>query len=71
MKNMPSSDHIESTNLGWKFIFIVAALTTVFFTFLYLAMTSKPDYMLKPKEVTQQQNPPSSTPPKTEKDLPK
>ncbi|WP_151825405.1 hypothetical protein [Acinetobacter bereziniae] len=45
MKNTPSSDDLESTALGWKFIVIVGILTSIFFTFLYLAMSSEPDYM--------------------------
>ncbi len=45
MKNNSSSDHIKSTTLGWKFVALVAGITAIFFTFLYLAMSSEPDYM--------------------------
>ena len=45
MKNNPSSDDLVSTTLGWKFVALVAVITTIFFTFLYLAMSSEPDYM--------------------------
>ncbi|TCB34910.1 hypothetical protein E0H82_09565 [Acinetobacter sp. ANC 4910] len=45
MKNTSSSNDTESTVLGWKFIVIVGAITTIFFTFLYLAMSSDPEYM--------------------------
>ena len=45
MKKNSSSDHTESTTLGWKFVAIVAVLTSIFFTCLYLAMSSEPDYM--------------------------
>lgn len=49
MQNNSSSDDLKkSTTLGWKFVAIVAVITTIFFTFLYLAMTSKPDYMQNP-----------------------
>jgi hypothetical protein len=41
----PSSNDTESTVLGWKFIIIVGIITTIFFSFLYLAMSSDPDYM--------------------------
>ncbi|AUX87259.1 hypothetical protein ACUM6W_08810 [Acinetobacter tandoii] len=40
-----SSNDTESTVLGWKFIVIVGIITTIFFSFLYLAMSSDPDYM--------------------------
>ena len=55
-KNSSSNDH-ASTTLGWKFVAIVAGVTTIFFTFLYLAMSSEPDYMPNrpPKVVTQPQ----------------
>ncbi len=68
MKNNSSSDDLESTTLGWKFVAIVAVITTIFFTFLYLAMTSDPDYMpnRKPKVIIQQ-DVPASTPHPTEK----
>jgi len=33
MKNNSSSDDLESTTLGWKFIAIVAVITSIFFTF--------------------------------------
>lgn len=45
MKNNHSSDDSKSTILGWKFVAIVAFITSIFFTFLYLAMSSEPDYM--------------------------
>jgi len=45
MSKSSSGNDSESTALGWKFIIIVAAITTIFFTFLYLAMSSEPDYM--------------------------
>lgn len=45
MSKSSSGNDAESTALGWKFIIIVAAITTIFFTFLYLAMSSEPDYM--------------------------
>ena len=59
MKKNSSSDDLESTTLGWKFIAIVAVITSIFFTFLYLAMSSEPDYMpnRKPKVTTQQDAP--------------
>ena len=59
MKKNSSSDDLESTTLGWKFIAIVAVITSIFFTFLYLAMSSEPDYMpnRKPKVATQQDVP--------------
>ena len=68
MKKNSSSDDLQSTTLGWKFVAIVAAITTIFFTFLYLAMSSEPDYMpnRKPK-VTIQQDAPASTPHPVEK----
>ncbi|CAD9194038.1 hypothetical protein F7P73_12310 [Acinetobacter bohemicus] len=68
MKKNSSSDDLQSTTLGWKFVAIVAAITTIFFTFLYLAMSSEPDYMpnRKPK-VTIQQDAPASTPQPVEK----
>ena len=50
MKNTPSSDDLESTALSWKFIVIVGILTSIFFTFLYLAMSSEPDYMPSQKQ---------------------
>ena len=57
-----SSDHIKSTKLGWKFVVIVGALTTLFFTGLYSAMTYEPDYMIekRQKAKSQQQEPTSS-----------
>ncbi len=45
MKKTSSSNDSKSTILGWKFITIVAVLTSIFFTFLYFAMSSEPDYM--------------------------
>lgn len=62
MQNKPSSDEIESSALGWKFVVIVAGITTIFFTFLYLAMSIEPDYMpnREPKVSTQQSMPASS-----------
>lgn len=65
MKRTSSSTDSESTILGWKFIAIVGTLTTIFFTFLYLAMSNEPDYMpnRKPKVVTQQTTPTELTPP--------
>ncbi|MBJ9986328.1 hypothetical protein IAE19_12885 [Acinetobacter sp. S40] len=45
MSKSSSGNDSESTALGWKFIIIVAGITTIFFTFLYLAMSSEPDYM--------------------------
>lgn len=59
MKNNHTSNDSESTTLGWKFIAIVAVITTIFFTFLYLAMSSEPDYMpnREPKAVNQQEAP--------------
>ena len=45
MKKNSPSDHTQSTALGWKFVAIVAVLTSIFFSFLYLAMSSEPDYM--------------------------
>ncbi len=68
MKKNSSSDDLQSTTLGWKFVAIVAAITTIFFTFLYLAMSSEPDYMpnRKPK-VTIQQDAPARTPQPVEK----
>ena len=68
MKKNSSSDDLQSTTLGWKFVAIVAAITTIFLTFLYLAMSSEPDYMpnRKPK-VTIQQDAPASTPQPVEK----
>lgn len=50
MKNNHTSNDLESTALGWKFIAIVAVLTSIFFTFLYLAMSSEPDYMPSHKQ---------------------
>lgn len=49
MSRKHNSDDSESVVLGWKFIAIVSVLTTIFFTFLYLAMSSKPDYMIQHK----------------------
>lgn len=62
MKKNSSSDDLKSSTLGWKFIAIVAVITSIFFTFLYLAMSSEPDYMpnRKPK-VTTEQNAPADT----------
>jgi hypothetical protein len=62
MQNKPSSDEIESSALGWKFVAIVAGITTIFFTFLYLAMSVEPDYMpnREPKIINQQSMPVSS-----------
>ena len=40
-----NSNDSESTVLGWKFVAIVAVITTIFFTCLYLAMSDEPDYM--------------------------
>ena len=59
MKNNSSSDDSASTTLGWKFVAIVAAITTIFFTFLYLAMSSEPDYMpnRKPKIISHKEVP--------------
>lgn len=45
MQNKSSSNDTESTVLGWKFVAIVAGITAIFFTFLYLAMSHDPDYM--------------------------
>jgi hypothetical protein len=55
MKNTSTSNDTESTVLGWKFIAIVGIITTIFFTFLYLAMSSDPEYMpnREPKVATQ------------------
>lgn len=55
MKNDHSSNDFESTTLGWKFVAIVAGITAIFFTFLYLAMSVEPDYMpnREPKMNTQ------------------
>lgn len=50
MKNNHTTDDSESTVLGRKFIAIVAVLTSIFFTFLYLAMSSEPDYMPSHKQ---------------------
>ncbi len=50
MKNNQTPDDSQSTVLGWKFIAIVAVLTSIFFTFLYLAMSSEPDYMPSHKQ---------------------
>ena len=68
MKKNSPSDHIESTTLGWKFVAIVAVLTSIFFTFLYLAMSSEPDYMPSQKhKTTPLQEVPASTPQSVEK----
>lgn len=56
MNKKPSHDDIESTILGWKFIAIVAVLTTLFFSFLYLAMSSEPDYMPNKQNKTIEKN---------------
>lgn len=62
MKKTSSSDHLESTALGWKFVAIIAVITSIFFTFLYLAMSHEPDYMPSRKaKATTQQEAPSST----------
>ena len=45
MNRTNHSNDAESTGLGWKFVMIVGVITTIFFTFLYLAMSSEPDYM--------------------------
>lgn len=45
MSKSSSGNDAESTALGWKFVIIVGIITTIFFTFLYLAMSSEPDYM--------------------------
>lgn len=50
MKKTTTSNDSESTVLGWKFIVIVAVLTSIFFTFLYLAMSNEPDYMPSHKQ---------------------
>lgn len=55
MKKTSSSDHLESTALGWKFVAIIALITTIFFTFLYLAMSHEPDYMPSRKAKVAQQ----------------
>lgn len=54
----PSSNDTESTVLGWKFIIIVGIITTIFFSFLYLAMSSDPEYMpnREPKVIQQPTN---------------
>ena len=59
MKNTSSSNDTESTVLGWKFVVIVGIITTIFFTFLYLAMSSDPEYMpnREPKVATQPAQP--------------
>lgn len=57
MSKSSSGNDSESTTLGWKFVFIVAVITTIFFTFLYLAMSSEPDYMPSQQlKKSQQQN---------------
>ncbi|OTG67722.1 hypothetical protein [Acinetobacter silvestris] len=62
MKKNSSSDDLKSTTLGWKFIAIVAVLTSIFFTFLYLAMSSEPDYMPNQKrKAAALQDTPTST----------
>jgi hypothetical protein len=65
MQNNSSSDDLKkSTTLGWKFVGLVAGITTIFFTFLYLAMSSEPDYMPnRPPKVTVQPEAVKSTPP--------
>lgn len=57
MHQSPRTNDHESSALGWKFVIIVGVVTTIFFTFLYLAMTSEPDYMpsQKAKEKTSHQ----------------
>ena len=68
MKKNSPSDHTESAALGWKFVAIVAVLTSVFFSFLYLAMSSEPDYMPSQKhKTTTLQEVPTSTPQSVEK----
>ena len=65
MKNNSSSDDSESTILGWKFVAIIAVITTIFFSFLYLAMTNDPDYMpnRKPKVSIQETSPSTASQP--------
>ncbi|AXQ22576.1 hypothetical protein BEN71_11045 [Acinetobacter wuhouensis] len=67
MKNNHTSNDSESTTLGWKFIAIVAVLTSVFFTFLYLAMSSEPDYMPSQKQKVTNEHKQVTTVPNTEK----
>ena len=63
MKKNSPSDHTESAALGWKFVAIVAVLTSVFFSFLYLAMSSEPDYMPSQKhKAAALQDVPTNTP---------
>ena len=45
MNRTNHSNDAESAGLGWKFVMIVGVITTIFFTFLYFAMSSEPDYM--------------------------
>ncbi|OTG78813.1 hypothetical protein B9T23_01720 [Acinetobacter terrae] len=65
MKNNSSSDDLQSTILGWKFVAIIAVIATIFFTFLYLAMSNDPDYMpnRKPKVIAQQDAPTDTSQP--------
>ena len=68
MKKNSPSDHTQSTALGWKFVAIVAVLTSIFFSFLYLAMSSEPDYMPSQQhKVAALQDVPASTPQSAEK----
>ena len=61
MKNTSSSNDTESTVLGWKFVVIVGIITTIFFTFLYLAMSSDPEYM--PNRESKVATQPAAVPP--------
>lgn len=50
MKQDSSSDNLKSTTLGWKFVAIVTVITSLFFTFLYFALSQEPDYMVEQKQ---------------------
>lgn len=56
MSNRSNSHNDSSeTVLGWKFVIIVGALSTIFLSFFYLAMSNEPDYMPGAQRAAEQQ----------------
>ena len=70
MKLDSSSDNLKSTTLGWKFVAIVTVITSIFFTFLYLAMSHEPDYMVEQKQKIMAEHNAQTTISKAEKKKP-
>lgn len=66
MKQDASSDNLKSTTLGWKFLAIVTVISCIFFTFLYMAMSHEPDYMIERKQKLSTEHNSQSSTPKTE-----